>query len=132
MSRCIQTVSQDAVAASQQCILVQQTEQAPMSSAVSFDALQQQAVAEGLLDTLQPLPREEIRAAQQQDPVIGKMYSYIKQNRKPTAHKLQSEGPQLKALVREWSKLEIREGLWLEKQNSKTNWFFLQCNTLLS
>lgn len=30
MSRYIQTVSQDAVAASQQCILVQQTEQAPV------------------------------------------------------------------------------------------------------
>lgn len=63
MSRCTQTVSQDAVAASQQCILVQQTEQAPMFSAVSFDALQQQALAEGLLDTIQPLPREEIHAA---------------------------------------------------------------------
>uniref|UniRef100_A0A3P8TE73 Gypsy retrotransposon integrase-like protein 1 n=2 Tax=Amphiprion percula TaxID=161767 RepID=A0A3P8TE73_AMPPE len=109
MRHCTHSVSQDAVTATQQSILVQQTEQTPMFSVVSFDALQQQAGAERLLDTIQPLPREEICAAQQQDPVIGKMYSYVKQNRKPAAHEIQNESSEFKALAREWSKLCIRE-----------------------
>lgn len=110
MSRCTQTVSQDAVAATEQCILVQQTEHAPMFTAVSFHGLKQQTETERLLDTIQPLPKEEICVAQQQDPVIGKMYSYPKQNKKPAAaHELQTESSEFKAFAREWSRLKIRE-----------------------
>ena len=41
-----------------------------------FNALKTQMEDERLLNTVQPLSREEIQAAQQQDPVIGRMYEY--------------------------------------------------------
>ncbi|CAI5668147.1 unnamed protein product [Oreochromis niloticus] len=108
MNCCTQTVSQDVVAASQQGILVQQTE-ALMFNAVSFHTLQHQTQAEELLDMIQPIPREEICAAQRQDPVIGKMYESVVQNKRPTTQEIKTESTEFKALAREWSKLKIRE-----------------------
>ena len=75
-SQCIQSVCQDAVRATEQGILDQQKEPSPLLSSVSFNALKTQMEDERLLNTVQPLSREEIQAAQQQDPVIGRMYEY--------------------------------------------------------
>ena len=76
MNQCTQSVCQDAVRATEQGILVQQKEPSPLLSSVSFNALKAQMEDERLLNTVQPLSREEIQAAQQQDPVIGRMYEY--------------------------------------------------------
>lgn len=46
MSHCTQSISQDVVTATQQGILVQQLEQTPIFSAISFDTPQQQTGAE--------------------------------------------------------------------------------------
>ena len=108
MSQCTQSVCQDAVRATEQGILVQQKEPSPLLSSVSFNALKTQMEDERLLNTVQPLSREEIQAAQQQDPVIGRMYEYKERNEKPTVQELKGESVEFKALVREWGRLEIR------------------------
>eukprot|EP00064_Thunnus_orientalis_P025628 superscaffoldBa00013463_g26024 len=108
MNQCTQSVCQDEVRATEQGILVQQKEQSLLLSSESFDALKEQLETENLLSTVQPLSRDLIQAAQRQDPVIGKMYDCKIRNKRPAARELEGESLEFKALVREWSKLEIR------------------------
>lgn len=73
MNHCTQSISQDAIRATQQGILVQHVEPAPLLRSISLNALQEQIGAQTLLSTVKPLARDDISAAQCQDPVIGKI-----------------------------------------------------------
>ena len=109
MNHCTQSVCQEEVHATKQGVLVHQEESNPLLNSVSFNTLQtEQLEVENLLNTVQPFEREEIKTAQQQDPVISKIYDHKVRNKRPTAQELKHECPEFKALVREWGKLKIR------------------------
>lgn len=59
--------------------------------------------------TIQPITGQKFCAAQQQDPVIVKMFEFRLQNQRPAAHELQTESPEFKALTRERSKLKTTQ-----------------------
>lgn len=59
------------------------------------------------ISTTQPLARDEIKRAQQQDPVIGKLHTHKLRSKRPAARELKDESVEVKALAREWDKLQI-------------------------
>lgn len=85
MSQCTLSVCQEAVRATEEGILVQQRERSPLLSSISVNALQEHMKAESLFNIVQPLPREEIKTAQQEDPVIGKIYDHKMRNKRAAA-----------------------------------------------
>lgn len=105
MSQCTQSVFQEVVRATEQGILVQQEELSPLFSSVSFNTLQEQMGAETLPNTVQPLSRDVIKTAQQEDLVIGKIYDHKMRNERPCGQEIKNESIDVKALVREWNRL---------------------------
>ena len=65
-------------------------EPTPLFSYITFYATQKQAEAEQaekerLLSTAQPISRDEIWEAQQENPAIGKVWEYKMKNQRPSA-----------------------------------------------
>lgn len=86
---------------------MQQEEPTLLFSSITFNAIQEQAENEGLLSKVQPISRDEIREAQKKNPVIGKV-EYKKRNQRPGANIIHTEEVEVRALLREWGKLEIK------------------------
>lgn len=65
--------------------------------------------------TLPGMTKDSWRRAQRADPSIWKVITMVEGDRKPNFKNLNSEPPEVKLLVREWSKLELREGILYRK-----------------
>lgn len=117
INECTESVSQETVNATKQGVMVQQDEPTPLLSPVSFSTFKEQAEMDRTLNAVQPIPRDKIREAQQKDPVIGKVLDYKMKNERPSANALRRESPELRTLVREWSKLEIKQDGTLHRRS---------------
>lgn len=61
--------------------------------------------------TLPGMTRESWREAQSQDPSINRVVKLVESAQKPSFKTLSDEQPEVKLLLREWNKLELREGI---------------------
>lgn len=61
--------------------------------------------------TLPGMTRESWREAQGQDPSINRVVKLVESAQKPSFKTLSDEQPEVKLLLREWNKLELREGI---------------------
>ena len=61
--------------------------------------------------TLPGMTREGWREAQSQDPSINRVIKLVESAQKPSFKNLSDEQPEVKLLLREWNKLELREGI---------------------
>ena len=61
--------------------------------------------------TLPGMTREGWREAQSQDPSINRVIKLVESAQKPSFKTLSDEQPEVKLLLREWNKLELREGI---------------------
>jgi transposase InsO family protein len=57
------------------------------------------------------MTREGWREAQSQDPSINRVIKLVESAQKPSFKNLSDEQPEVKLLLREWNKLELREGI---------------------
>lgn len=89
-------------------------------SSVSFSTLLEQTDADRMVSTVQPISRQEIQDAQQKDSVTGKLLDYKRKNERPSASVLRKESPELRNLVGEWNKLEIKaDGILHRRSQSR-------------
>ncbi len=63
------------------------------------------------MESLPPITRQEIRASQKEDPVIGPVLHYRSLNKKPSRNERISAGGQVHLLLKEWRRLVIRDGI---------------------
>uniref|UniRef100_A0A3P9J0P0 Gypsy retrotransposon integrase-like protein 1 n=1 Tax=Oryzias latipes TaxID=8090 RepID=A0A3P9J0P0_ORYLA len=63
------------------------------------------------MESLPAITRQEIRAGQKEDPVIGPVLHYKSLNQKPSRNERLSGGGQVCLLLKEWKRLVIRDGI---------------------
>ena len=75
----------------------------------------------------------DIRQAQLDDSIIGKVYSFVKADKRPTPAQRASESPDTKLLLHEWPKLAIgKDGILQGKVDHTTRLYFLESTTVQS
>ena len=63
----------------------------------------------------------DIRQAQLEDNVIGKVYSFVNRKQRPTSSQRAAESPDTKLLLHEWPKLFIDKNDVLRGQNNSSD-----------
>jgi transposase InsO family protein len=69
-----------------------------------------QYLPDNVVDTLS-LCSKDWKKAQSDDPVISQVITYLKDGMRPTAQRTATEDPAVRKYLRDWSKLELREGV---------------------
>ena len=67
--------------------------------------------------------------AQREDPVIGPVYKWVQENRRPSGEEIAPLGARTKAYWAQWKTLEMRENIlyrkWVEIPSEQTSWLVI-------
>ena len=104
MKGCSEELQPDAIAATIQAIEIQEPPAHALCSAVCMSA----SVADEMGGrSVSPIPKGQLRKAQESDPFIGPVLECKKSGSKPPARELETLSPKTKCLFREWDRLTI-------------------------
>ncbi|XP_022096643.1 uncharacterized protein LOC110982508 [Acanthaster planci] len=68
----------------------------------------------------QILSRDDIQRAQEEDPAVARVISYVQKDRRPHRKQQTRDHPDTVALLRDWAYLSLEDGLLLRKKGSQT------------
>lgn len=119
MEQCTEEVNQEVISASIQGVSLQKDTPPAWVMTADIEALH--LVSDTCLPTLaKPLTREQIKGSQERDPVIGKVLQYKRNNQRPSRKSLKTEPADVRALLRQWQRLCIKDnGILCRKTGDK-------------
>lgn len=117
INQCTEEIIPDMVSATLQGVAVAQEE--TWMSPIAVNALQIQVNT--TQPSIQTIPREDIRRAQENDPVIGRVLQYLLREQRPSEEERRREHGDVVVLLREWERLCIEpDGTLFRKTASRS------------
>lgn len=124
MQQCTEEISQEAISASVEGVSVQKGIPLAWVSAVKVEMLSLLADSPPP-DLSEPLTPKQLLESQERDPVIGPILQAKRINQAPTARSMSSEHPDVRALLRQWSKLYLNPDGVLYRRSGNRNQLIL-------
>lgn len=119
MDQCTAEVQQDVIRAAVESTVIQRKSSFHETTVVSQNAISlvQDTTS---LSVGKSLSQEEIRVSQDQDAVIGRVMHYKANNYLPKGRTLKAESPDVKILLRQWSRLHVNDdGVLYRRANGR-------------
>lgn len=134
MQQCTEEISQDAISASVEGVSVQKEGSLACISPLKVEILDLLADPPPT-DPSEPLTPEKLLDSQERDPVIRPILQAKRVGQAPTAGSLRSEHPDVRVLLRQWSKLYLNPDGVLYRQSGSRNQLILPheyCQTVFN